>query len=349
MDEKSFVSYIYSLFFNTELKTYAVKNIRNQDVDFREVFFCEDTDGNKSVIKLAENDFTSPERIAVWKRCAEEYRKLGYYCPKIYSAFDGTFPVLPYRNHTCTIFAEDFSRYPTADSFEESKLLINGGYSYLEDAIAMNARVAAAHFDFASFPSAWCAFEKFCPSDTDDEVAENAEEWREIAKKLPDTYQPQVDRIWNLWQENRSKLQKIYGLLPTSVFQADINHHNILLDEGGIFKGVLDFNICGRDTVVNYLFRESAHLNTVPWSDEQEEKMYAKRILKAISIFKKHYFFSSLETEAAPLLYRYHRPLWMFNWDLEQANGNCKIIEKCLCNAENLLTEEIDWKSAMLP
>ncbi len=347
MNDNDFISYLFSLFSNTQLKDCTAKNIRNQDIDFREVIFCEDTDGKKLVLKLADNDFTTPERVAVWKRCVEEYRNLGYYCPEIYPTLNGSFPVVAYHGHNCTVFAEEHSRYSTADTFEENRISVDGCYTYLEDAITMNARVANAHFDFADFPSAWCAFEKFCPSDPCDEVEENALEWQEIAKALPQSFQPQVEKLWNLWQENKEKLQKIYALLPASVFQADINHHNILLDENGSFQGVLDFNICGRDTVANYLFRESAHLRTISESVEPEVTLYAARILKAISIFKKHYTFSDLEIQAAPLLYRYHRPLWMFNWDLENANGDTKKISECLSSAERILTEEIDWASAM--
>ena len=51
-------------------------------------------------------------------------------------------------------------------------------------------------------------------------------------------------------------MELIYHKLPTSVFSADLNTSNILLDEQGKFVGVYHFNLCGKDVFLNYLFRE---------------------------------------------------------------------------------------------
>lgn len=347
MEHNDPVFAIYSLFSKAEMIGYTAKNTSHGNTDFREVIFCQQASGKKLVLKLADNDFTSADRIAVWKQCAEEYRKLGYYCPEIFSALDGTFPTVTYKGHTCVVFAEAFSLYATADTFDKNFLSNKGYYSYIEDAITMNARVAAAHFSFTPFPSAWCAFQKFCPSDLDDEIMENALEWRRITETLPAVFSKQVERIWAMWAENREKLQSIYPQLPTSVFQADINPFNILLDETGRFKGVLDFNICGKEVVINYLFREAPHVMTVRGFQEQEENVTLHRILKAISIAKKTYSFSDQEIQAAPLLYRYQKPLWIFNEELQASAGDPQKIAELLHGAEKMLTEEIDWETAM--
>jgi hypothetical protein len=64
--------------------------------------------GDRYVIKLADNDFTSPDRIRVWQRCAEEYRKLGYYCPRILADRSGTFPTVEYKGRKCAAYTEEF-------------------------------------------------------------------------------------------------------------------------------------------------------------------------------------------------------------------------------------------------
>ena len=62
--------------------------------------------------------------------------------------------------------------------------------------------------------------------------------------------------IWSRFLANRSSLERLYSQLPVSVFQADLNPGNILLDADMRFAGVLDFNLSGRDTALNVLFRE---------------------------------------------------------------------------------------------
>ena len=49
----------------------------------------------------------------------------------------------------------------------------------------------------------------------------------------------------------------MYSALPFSCFQGDLNESNILLDENGRFAGLLDFNLCGREPVLNYAVREA--------------------------------------------------------------------------------------------
>ncbi|SCX96318.1 hypothetical protein [Butyrivibrio sp. INlla14] len=71
--------------------------------------------------------------------------------------------------------------------------------------------------------------------------------WLEMAKTLPEKFTAQIERIWNNWLVSRRELEKIYHRLPTSVFQADINDTNVLLDEEGNFRGVYDFNIGGKE------------------------------------------------------------------------------------------------------
>ena len=149
--------------------------------------------------------------------------------------------------------------------------------------------------------SAYCLFETFCPSDKTDEVLENALSWKEYAETLPDEFKEQVQRIWMLWTENRKALEPIYKTLPTSVFQADLNPSNILLDNSGKFVGIYDFNLCGKEVFLNYLFREIFE------SDFRQE---LDRIIKTLQTVSKYYHFSETEKNLALMLYRCIKPLW---------------------------------------
>ena len=322
---------IFSLFSDdTPLALREIDTSRG-DADFRATFIVEAAGGKKLVLKLADNDFTFPEKIAVWQRTVEEYRRLGYYCPRILRDRSGAFPLVEFRGHRCAAYAEEFAQYaPVEDRFSEDYGENAALYErYLPDIWRMTARIAALHLDYTDYPSAYCLYETFCPSDKTDEVLENALAWKEYAGTLPDGFADQVRRIWQLWTENRAKLEPIYKKLPTSVFQADLNASNVLLDEEGRFVGVYDFNLCGRDVFLNYLMRESDGVSG---------------IFRALQIASEVYRFSDLEKDAALMLYRCLKPLWYTSvQDLKKAGQDPDAIRICLDETERALTAPIDF------
>lgn len=89
------------LFFYELPYRYEIKNTSRSDTDFRECVIAKWRSEEKFVIKLSDNDFTFPEKIEIWKRCTEEYRKLGNYCPEIISSKQGHFPIVSYKGHNC--------------------------------------------------------------------------------------------------------------------------------------------------------------------------------------------------------------------------------------------------------
>ena len=192
-------------------------NTSRGDDDFRTAFIVETDSGNKYVLKLADNDFTFPEKIAVWQRTVEEYRRLGYFCPRILRDRSGSFPVVDYGGHRCVAYAEEYAPFRSAedrfsDDFGQNEALYD---SYKRDIWQMTARVAALHLDYTEYPSAYCLFETFCPSDKTDEVLENALAWKAYADTLPEAFHAQTGRVWQLWTENRGALEKVYHQHPS--------------------------------------------------------------------------------------------------------------------------------------
>ncbi len=328
---------IYRLFFNEEPVDYETVNTSHGDADFREVLIFTLASGEKRIIKLADNDFTFPDKIEMWKRTAEEYRRLGYYCPAISPDRTGVFPKVEYRGHCCVAYAEEFALYHPAQQRNEDKESAQNHFE--EQAWVMTAKVAAQHFDYTNYPSGYCLFETFCPSDETDEVLENALSWKAYADTLPQEVQEQVQRIWQLWTENRKQLEEIYHELPSSVFQADLNPTNILVDDSGAFAGVFDFNLCGREVFLNYLFRE---IFNTDFAQELE------RIFKILKLVSRYYRFSMAEKKAALMLYRCLKPLW-FNklQKLKQMKEDIPAVKEHLKETERYLTEPIDFAKWM--
>ena len=321
------LSHIFSLFLGETPVDWSTISTGKGENDFRETLIASLENGRKAVIKLVDNDFTSPEKITVWQRCAEEYRNLGYYCPAIIASKSGDFPAVTYKNRTCVAYAEEYSLYkPVLERDSEENCMLYAS-RYMDEAVIMTAKIAAKRFDFCDFPSGYCLFERFCPSDKNNETLDVALEWKEHADKLPTQFNEQVERIWNRWLENRSKLERIYPQLPTSVFQADLNATNLLIDENEAFKGMLDFNLCGRDVFLNYLFREL---------DGDIDKIH-----HALKISLPYYSFSDIERAAATPLYRCLYPLW-HTLDDKQAESDISAIQARLDEIERLQNVTIE-------
>lgn len=324
---------IVKLFFDERVTSCDIKNTSHGETDFREALIVQLESGNKFVIKLADNDFTFPDKIKMWQRCSQEYRKLGYYAPAILPDKAGMFPTVRYKEHDCVVYAEEYSKY----AYEDTAGRGVASSKHFNEILTMTAKIANLHSDYAAYPSGYCLFECFSPSDEEDEVMGNAREWEMYAETLPTTFQPQVERIWALWNENRNALQVIYSELPTSIFQADLNSSNVLINDSGGFAGVFDFNLCGKDVLLNYLFRE------INWEDDETE---LELLRSAIAIVRKEYDFSPEEKNAALKIYRCVKPLWYTKMiRLKKAGNDQAAIAACLEQTELALTRDIDFFS----
>ncbi len=322
---------IISLFTKDTIKEYHIINTSHGDDDFREAIICTFDSGKKLVIKTAHNSFTSVEHIKMWQRCIEEYRKLGYYSPRIFESVNGTFPTVFYKGQECIVYAEEFSLYSSVKDCTNVK-------PYRDNLYLMTAKIAKQQFDYTDFPSAYCLFDIF-PGDELDEVTQNALEFQRYCTTLPKCFELQTVRMFRRWEDNRKQLEKIYFELPFSVFQADFNDSNVLVDSNGQFVGVIDFNLAGKDEFLNYLFRE-IYIGTF------EEEL--AEIRRALKICKEVYSFTKEEQYVALLIYRCVKPLWYTRVKtLKEAGNDLKLIQKCLDEMELAQTKEIDFRSVM--
>ena len=323
---------IIRLFTKEKVKEYWTLYTGHGDDDFREAIFVTLVSGERFVIKVAGNSMTTPESIQMRQRCTQEYIDLGYYCPRILASLAGDFPTVEYKGHNCIAYAEEHAKYRTAEHIEKQRYLWDEMYK-------MTARVAAKKFDYTDIPSAYSLYTPLDPGDEVDEVTENALHFQEYCKKLPERFKEQTDRMFRRWEENYNQLKETYYDLPFSVFQADFNDTNVLVDEDGAFVGVLDFNCAGRDNFLNYLFREINAFTLEQTADE---------ILRALKIASQYYTFSEEEIAAAPKIFRCVKPLWFCSVsDLENAGTDLEKIQKILDSMEYAQTREIDFRGAM--
>lgn len=207
---------IFRLFFDDEPISFKALNTSRGDEDFREAVTAQTAAGEKFMIKLTDNDFTFPEKIEMWRRTVEEYRRLGYYCPRILPDKAGNYPSVCYNGRSCVAYAEEYSPYRAADSFR-----------------------------------------------------------------------------------------------------------------------VMDFNLCGKEVFLNYLFRET----NVDGYRKQLDALF-----DTLKIVGGYYRFSEAEKRAAILLYRCLKPLWSNNPEnLKERENDIPAMKSFLDETENSFTADIDF------
>ncbi len=333
---------------------YEIIDSSHGEEDFRETILAEWND-RKLAIKAACNDFTTPRRVEGWAATVQAFRSLRYYCPAFVPDRRGHLAqTLPYRGHACVVYAEEFAAYRTAEQLGAATL--GCAEAVLPEMIRLLGAVGSAHLTTADFPSGLRILEKFCPSDPCDEVMETSQEFRDTLLARFPPLRARFDAIWARYLENAAELEAIYPSLPVSVFQADIGASNVLLDEAGRFAGVLDFNLCGRDSVLNNLFRTAfTAFSTVPCREKQNIFLDAALDRRALDDFCRivrlsaaSYAYSDAEKAAAPLLYRYLRPFW---WHpaavIARSSTDLALAAHILDWAEREQTREIDFPALM--
>lgn len=328
--------------------------------DFRQAIFVEWPD-LRSVIKIASNGFTTPHRVQGWYDTILKYREMGYYCPAIVPTLNGNVAAeLTIDGKPCVVYAEEFSAVKTAEQWGKDVYRPYDRYVFHDDVFRFLGKVGSAHLTTADFPSGYCILEGFAPGE-EDEIFSNAVEVKEILDSMPQ-YRERVAVIWQTYLENKAKLEGIYPKLPTSVFQADPNWCNVLLDEKHRFAGLLDFNLCGQDTVMNVLFRDSFTwfyedvFHYVPTGSKYSDVFYLPEmnqralnsLFQNIRLTKETYAFSKEEIEAALLIYRYMRPLsWAVRNCLSNHKDDANVIEIVLDWIEQEQCRDIDFASIM--
>lgn len=341
------------------IEYYTVDTSHGED-DFRQAIFVEWPDW-KIVIKIASNGFTTLHRVEGWYNTIIAYREMGYYCPVIVPTLRGNVAAeLTIDGKPCVVYAEEFSAMKTAEQWGKAVYRPYDRYVFHDDVFRFLGKVGSKHLTTADFPSGYCILEEFSPGEQE-EIFSNAIEVKEILGFIPQ-YKDRVAAIWQAYLENKAKLEKIYPMLPTSVFQADPNWCNVLLNEQHRFVGLLDFNLCGRDTVMNVLFRDAFTwfyedvFYYVPEGLKYSDVFYLpemngralESLFRNIRLTKETYAFSKEEVEAASLIYRYIRPLsWVVRNCLSNNKDDASVVEAVLDWIEQEQHREIDFSAVM--
>ncbi len=353
-------SEIFALYHTDPPESHEVIDSGHGETDLRLALVCAWPEG-KLVIKVADNGFTDELRVTAWRDTIEAYRALGYDCPRIVDGRDGKCARrVPFRGRDCLVYAEEFARGRITGRDQQADR--QAWFTWREDAIELLARVGAARLDTAPFPSGCAILEPFAPDEQWDEVMENALEFQAIIAEQYPQFSGEFAEIWRRYLQNKAELEALYPALPRSVFQADLNPTNLLLDEQDRLQGVFDFNLAGRDTVINAMMREfladfyedvlddpafrGPYYKT--FLEEDIHALATRSLLDNFRLAARYYAFTEEEKRAARLIYRYLRPFW---WQplncLQRAGDDTDLVARLLAWIAREQQAEYDLAGAM--
>ena len=319
------MDYPLSLYFDTEPVNVKVLDLCRGDDDYRKVYIVEE-ENRKIVVKHVSNTFSDFTRIQGWLALTDEYRRIGLYCPCTVPNLHGNILHQNTENgRTYITYAEEYSKYEIAENVrQELRKDEYGEDIFAPDILRALGKIASAHLDILTWPSAYCLLEPFCAPDTTDEATECAVAFVNYIKENLPAHLPRAEELLDLFYQSHTELRAVYAQLPTSCFQADLNDSNVLLDENNRFVGLIDFNLCGREPVLNYAVREALwnisnsklygdNDSRLYFYDQELDDLRIALFLKNIKYIQEFYTFNTAERDAFPVLFRYVNSFWWFH------------------------------------
>lgn len=335
------MQYPISLYYDAEPTDVKTLDLCRGEDDYRKVYIADDGH-RKLVVKHLSNTFSDRRRIEGWFALMNEYRKIGLYCPAVVPNRYGE--LLHCDNsggRDYYTYAEEYSIYETAEHIGEDKYKdALGHYCFTPDVMRSLGKIASAKLDLLDWPSAYCLLEPFCAPDTTDEGTECAIAFVNYVQDHIPSYLQRAEMLLELYYKMQEELRAIYHLLPTSCFQADLNDSNILLDSDNHFVGLIDFNLCGKEPILNYAVREALWGITdyrlygqrdsrLYFYDKELDDLRIKLFLENINCIQENYKFTDLEKDVFPILFRYINSFWWFHLEEIESikEDDCKITQ----------------------
>lgn len=358
--EQQEITKMIAFFHTGEPVSCKAEDTWTEDTDSRTIVYVEYPEG-KFVIKAAANGFTTPERVTGWVEMIENYREMGYYCPMLLKSRNGNYAeVLEVQGKSFVVWEEELAKYSLPKNVKDKPRTPDGKrFVYEEELWEFVAKVGQKHFT-----NTWgdSLYVRLIPvqGEKTDEVTECVEKFESLIREKAPKFIGRMERVLELFQENKKKLEQVYFTLPTSVFQADTWNDNVLLDEEGHFRGILDYNLSGKDTMINMAFEAGWYgsrgvqwpekdENTVSGMNRKERDAWLTGFMVALRAFRKHYDFTEEEIEATTLLYRYILIYYDVNEAVEKHvddEGKMNLIFDFL--EDEFTREDIDFRGAML-
>jgi hypothetical protein len=321
-------------------------NVVNISKDFGEddirFVFLVDTDLDEHVaVKVVSNSFTTRERILGWKELIDLYNNCGVYAPRIIPDLHGGIAgTHREKDREFTVYAEEMKKYRTAKEYG----LSGREELFFEDMVAACAKMARVSVKLPPWKTAWCIYDTFCPEDEADETYEWARHFCAAMDARMPRFEARTRRIWNRFLALYEGLRPAYERLPKTFLQGDEGGDNALVDENGRFVGMLDFNLAGAETVLNYMFRNFCRVR-IPQDaisrlgDAALRRAMDEEMRRRLGVVRKYYRFSDAERAVFSAYYQTVYPL-----ECDLCQSFIKAIERGDADHVRLILDWIDFQ-----
>lgn len=195
-------------------------------------------------------------------------------------------------------YIEEYAPYKTAESVCEN-------YSIQKQMMKYMGIFASKYtgIELMDTPSMWTVIDLHPMDDGIDEKQDNLNELMNVLKEH--NYEKEAELLSKTNTKVRNELKEIYKSLPRCVYQGDLNFTNVLVDEKGDFKGLIDFNMAGTEFNINNFLNETAyHMDEQDFIELSTKEIYEKMNIKQkelLNIIFENYKMNDEEMACFPL------------------------------------------------
>ena len=304
----------------TKVQSFELIDSAIRENDIRLIYSIELNNKERMVIKINKNKFTTHERIKGWAKLVQTYIEEGIYCPRILKIIgkeEYSFKFITDNGESYIVYGEEFKKYKSAweyakEQSEERKEEVERYFKSLDfkkKAARIEGKIAkkGKNKNLVPWNTAYVLYDKFNEDDPSDENYEFALKVYEELKGEEKINQELLEKIWSIYNEEKDKLEDEYRRLPKAVFQGDLNWSNLLIDDKLDLVGLIDFNLSGTETILNYVLCEGMYFTqdekNEEWISPEFIEKHDKHLRTFIQEFSKYYKFDEDEIKIANRLF----------------------------------------------
>ena len=293
MDKK-----IISKLINKEIKELILHETRNNKNDIRYTYKSI-TDKEEYYLKMHSNIFTSIDKINSIAMVIEKYNSIGIYSPKIIKQSNNQYSsLLKYNGLDFIVWFEEKAIY----EFQ------SGNSDLRDDFASYIGKISSILREFKFYyKSPYIMFEPYIESDKVDEYEEFLNKAYNLLKVVPKVEKEVLEYVHKAFYEIRDRIKKNYQKLPSSVFQCDLQHENVLV-KNNKFIGLIDFNLVGREKILTYIINELAYQESKAigskWINDEYIVFHINEFKRRLKLVENEYKFSDVEVDIINDLYK---------------------------------------------
>lgn len=314
------IKQIASKYTEIEVQSFELIASAIRENDIRLIYSIGFKNKERIIVKINRNKFTTHERIRGWTELVQAYIEEGIYCPRILKLRDEeeySFQFIRDTGESHIVYGEEFKKYKSAWEYAkeqsgERKEEVERYFKSLDfkkKVAKVEGKIAnkGKNRNLVPWSTAYVLYDKFSEDDLSDENYEFALKIYEELKEEEKIDRELLEKIWGIYNEGKSKLEEEYRKLPKAVFQGDLNWSNLLIDEDLELVGLIDFNLSGTETILNYVICEGMYFTQnekkKEWISSEFIERHDNHLRTFIKEFSKYYKFSEEEIKVANRLF----------------------------------------------